>query len=474
MPFSLPDQSSALNISYFIFEFRQGCEPRVIHQYRPNSEEKVDNDFLWYVVSTPITQDYNPFDCQTSSFSAFFENNHFVCYNSIVPDVEARGFSRSIGICIYSNKSIQNKLTDTGISLKISNLLTKTIKDSHPQFAKDMSGYLGALISTMDANQESAPVLEQKFKEAIYMLKGSEVSPDTTQKPRTPEYFTQINNDLRDIEKLIDIDGLVKELRSILSQFYYSNISAKIKQRSHYDERFPCFNFGPFTNDDISDFSAYVLENRATINSSRYKLLYLHKPKVFHHIIYCLLSGRTLVIEASKPDELLSFAQRLSIFIPKYFEDCLHVFSEPITTSKALEYAIAITPQIKREKLDYICILNTDNGYYEGPICPYSSNIYKLFDFTVKTESSFLLMAYERLKEFSYSVIRIYSSFYTDVPKNNNKLRESLDKFQFGEADDPILRYLTQIIVSGGNAKIMMLNNPAYAAVGIVAYYDGR
>ncbi|EAX96307.1 hypothetical protein TVAG_264310 [Trichomonas vaginalis G3] len=461
-------------LSYFIFEFRQGSEPRIVSQYKYDLSDSFDDGFLWYIVSTPITQDYNPLDSATSYFYSSYENIYFACFNLIVPDVQARGFSRSFGICLYNTKRIEDKLIETGLAQRISELLTEMIQKCQENFKTEVSQYLGSIIATIDAFQDSAAVLEQKYKEATFLLNGREILPDKSQEAKTPDYFTQINNDLRAIEKIIDLNELTTKLRVILGDFYRSQISCQIKTHAKYEERFPFVNFGHISGENYSDFPSFVLENRKELNNDRYLLINLVKPKILHHIAYCLFSGHSLVIEAKRPQDLHLLAKKMSLFVPQFTDRHIHIFETPITSVDAYQYSIVVTPQFKRDRTENICILNTDYGYYEGPICPCSSSVYKLFDFTVSSESSFLLVAFERVKDFSYQIIKLYASFSRDVPKNATKLREYLGKLQISEADDQLLRFITQSIVSRGDSKVLLLNNPTFAAIGIIAYYDGK
>lgn len=86
-----------------LFEFQQGSQPRVVWRYG-EMDEKVESDFVWYIISVPsIVETQNILPKPTFITSTYDSFSYSAVYAQI-PDIEARGFSRSICLVIVSKK----------------------------------------------------------------------------------------------------------------------------------------------------------------------------------------------------------------------------------------------------------------------------------------------------------------------------------------------------------------------------------
>ena len=453
--------------SLYIFEFHQGHQPVIL--YQSGVPINVDDAFTWYIVTTPAAQDNKLYDQQASVFYSKFNSNYVIVFYLLVPDVEARGFTRTVSICISSDKYIHIDFMTKGIVNQISEVFKKTIEKGFSVFSSEMAAYVGSLDASISAYPEAKEILLPIRNEITPIIEPLNIIPDNTQASKTPESFNTIKYELRDIKALFDYEGLIKNLHEILNNSSISGLTNL--NMAKYDEKGPFVDFGGINGNKYYSFVEKIMYNSTKINNQKYKLISLMKPKVFHHCIYSILTGRTLVIESNSGENAKEIAEKFAIFVPFYDESCFKIFDHEINAANVKRYSIVVAPKVVRDAPEFVSILNTDLGYYDGVICPSSSMIFRNFDFNVKTESSLLLLSFNRLKEMGNMFILTMYMWTKNVPNTIEKKKAGMQRSNLSEADEEIYLFWMHCYFGIRVKKTILLSNPAIAGVGIVTYF---
>ena len=483
------NESITTTFSCYIFEFHQGHIPEILWNCG-DSIQNVD-ELMWYVVTTPAAQDSNISNSAPSIFSSYFDSNYFISFYMLIPDSEARGFTRTVSVCICSKKEMESTLRANGYINEISNLFQKSVQDSLPSFKIEMSRYIGSLKATMKEYPESIPLLHSIETEIQPLIELINIEPDLNQKAETPEKYSKINNDLRDVKKLFNFDSLIQGLEDILSRCNNNmNVINQIMNFSQYNENTPFFDFGNIPGDSFPIFAKQAFDYNSEIYPQKTKLNVLMKSKIFHHILYSLLSGFPLVIESNEHfDDAIILGKKFSLFIPFFQQSSLYIQdfnnhrssdgnteidNEPLKLSKALKNPITICRNIIKESIhEYVSYLNIDKCFYEGPLCPQQSLIFNEFDFSNLTnESSYLLLSFARLKELGNKYVYLVEKILEQNHEYMKDMKKFLNTYGYNEADSPILQNWIYSVSKQFNFPVVVFPQIPVVPEGILVYYE--
>ena len=475
------------NSSYscYIFEFHQGNIPQILWNSGP-SIKNVD-ELMWYVVTTPAAQDSNLSNSPPSIFSSYFDSNYFVSFYMLIPDSEARGFTRTVSVCICGKKQIENTLRSNGIINEIAILFQKSVQDSLPSFKKEISEYVGSLKSTMKENPDFVSLLSSIELEIKPLMESLNIESDINQKAQSPEKFTKINNDLRDVKNLFNFDALVKGLEDILDKCNKNmSILCKIMKYGQYNEDRPYFDFGNIPGSDFPNFAKQVFEYNSKIYSQKSKLDVLIKSKIFYHIIYSLLSGFPLIIESKDNfDDAIILGKKFSLFIPFFQQSSIFIQSntnnETDNQNDALKMSevvlnnqISICRCLIRESIHgYASYLNIDKCFYEGSLCPQQSFIFSNFDFSDLTkEASILLLSFTRLKDLGNRYVQLIQKIIEQNTEYMRDMKKFLYNLGYNEADSPILQNWIYSASKEFDFSVVVFPQIPVVPEGILVYYE--
>ena len=467
MNFSSKEEEKELPFIIYVFEFHQGSQPVILYHNGKNVQN--EDKLLWYVVTTPAAQDSNLINQHTSIFYSTFDNFHIAAFYLLIPDIQARGFTRTVSICICSELDFQMCIINNSIDKKISQYFEESVHNHFSNFLEKMSQYVGGLEATIKEDSKHADLLQQIKIEIMPIIKSLSIEPDLTQQSRNVKEFTEINNDLRDVTELFDFKLLINNIEQLLTKELFPKTTNMYKAK--YDEQFPYLDFGGINGEKYPIFVKEIFDHSEEINKQKHKMLYLMKTKIFHHCIYTLLTGKTLVIESSSYESVELLAKHFTLFVPFFNDDDLYISKEPVIASDIRQYSIVIAPSIERNSPQFVSILNTNLGYYEGTICPSTSIIYREFNFKVTTETSLLLLSFNRLKSIGNLFISIMHSWFLNVPNSKDKMKKEMrEEFHLSDADESLFAFWINCVIRGQQKRVVLLSNPALAGVGIVTY----
>ena len=451
----------------FLFEFHQGNQPRTVWKHGP--EINFLDELMWYVVTIPAVQDASISRFRPVSLISMFKNMHFLAIYGIIPDIEARGFSRTVCLCILHDEPVFYQFYVNGVIDQLNNVVKQIRESALPCFSRQLSEYSGRLSATINVSPESANLLRNIELELQVLLKEMEIIPDMNQQSDCIDFFNKINNDLRPIEQLFDFKYLKSSIENILHNISICMFSGIVCGKAGYRESMPSLSFAGIGNLQDSlpyqKFASLLLSNSSLIDNNRYSMVNLIKSRIIHHCAYTLMTGRSLVIESDNPSAICSFAKRFSLFIPFFDSTHFLCLNEAVDSSTIPHRYIIVSPCYSRDNQDKVSVLNYDKGFYEGVICPSTSFIYKDFDFkSIKKETSLLLYIYQRIKELS-------SCIYIDL----NKIGEpkfSISSMKLLPDDDIIINYWIGVALNQlyGKKEPQFVSNTS--GIGIVTFFE--
>jgi hypothetical protein len=462
------------NITYYIFEFHQGHLPQVLWNSGPPIED-VDG-LMWYSVTTPVVQESDLDNTKPSVYHSTYKSNDFVAFYQLIPDVEARGFTRTVCVCVLSKKDINAITRNTDFEDKVAHLFRNSVEKAYPSFRKEMEEYVGALQSTIKSYPESADLLKQIEEEILTIANKLNITPDTTQKEKSPEVFSRINNDLRDVKTLFDFDGLVSGLLDVSHETFDSCECAKIQKFAHYHENKPNLNFGGITGDTYPKFAGLIFKFKEEVKNDRFTLTSLLKSKNFQHILFSVLCGIPLIIESKNPNASI-LARKFSTFVPFFEESSLEVINEEnvkTTRIAKMKKSIFVCLSLIRDSDQSFAILNLDKCHYEGPLCPAKSFVFSELSPALINDVSFLLLVFSRLKDLGTKFVNIISTLNRKSISDLDVISRTFSMNGFNDFDLSVLQYWMTCLVKYENVDVVPMPKTNPLLEGIVAYFENR
>ncbi|EAY07784.1 hypothetical protein TVAG_000680 [Trichomonas vaginalis G3] len=447
-------------ISCYMFEFHQGNHPEIFWKYGKQIEFL--DDIMWYTVTTPIAQDSKLCSPECSIFVTTFDHYKLYSFYLLVPGVEARGFTRTVCLCVTIDiKTKVINLPKKFIDL-IQDYFIKSVIPSYEPFKKEFSDYIGSLIATVKAFPDSEVYINPIINEITPIAKGLNVEVNMNQQPKKPELFNQINNDLRKVESLFDFDTLTEQISSIMNTLDVILPYGNIFELKYIDTK-QFLNFGGIYGQNYADYVIDLFQRAEEINSQKYNLISLLKSHVFHHCVNCIFQSIPLVIESPDIQSCKELARKFSIFVPNFTNDCLNQVDKVDDNVITEKHSIIITKHVDRDMNRIVGILNPELGYYEGPLCPYHSIVDRAFGFQTKTDISFLINCLSRLKEIEYKFV----AFMFKI-KEENSLQDNPNISIFDK--QTLSNWNNMMLLSGVSSSIQTVEQIPISW-GIVAYY---
>jgi len=461
---SLHSEDSSLltsNVSFYcaIYEFCQGSFPKTIWECGTPYVTNPDS-FKLFIINTPVTSCLSDYSEQTATMISSFENLNFIAVFFQVFDVEARGFTRSTvlviahssyDVIIRTNHVFHNQILDFAKMLQSNSLKL---------FPSELKRYATSLKKSIDSSNGSKNSLVSKMDELKTILtkfdigeintKNAEIHPD--------EYFLVISNDIRPLEKLIDLDSIYPEIENFIYGLPNTRLSSAIVSDSIIKESPPSISFGPSKdNFSISEMPSLVF-NSLDQGEEDYYLGNFLKNRLFFSCAYVLLSGQTLCIKSSSFECGLKLAKKFKFLCPFYREEHLSLF-ETITPRECLPYSIVITHRIEGETRSIINVLDLDTDLYTGDMCPPSSFVWQLGKCSDVSESAFILHVYSKLKDLSTSFVLALSESSLEIRDSPDYLMNKLKDVGFSKEDTPILNYWIKTCTNQQKLKPVLFKN---------------
>jgi hypothetical protein len=431
-----------------IFEFAQGSFPLTIWENSQEIGQRITMDrdsFRLSVVNTPTNiqssiSDYRPIIIRSS-----FQGVHYIADFLQILDAQARGFTRPL-VFVVANRIPE--IIDWLASRKRSDLIdlgNRLQEHARSVFSQELREYALALRDVIHRTTSSEAVLTSKFEELLRVMSAFSVKlgDDNDNFERKPvEYFTLINNDLRRMPDMIELKFWEPEIRLFLESLPTSIFQVNVLARS-------ATGLGNSPQRTISVLTA-------TYDKLPDQFL-LSKSPFFHHCVFALLAGHTLVIATDRRDDWgRSMAQRLSVVCP--FDDPFPVLQgDKRTALECLKYPIVVCARPRIEGSG-VSILNLDAGTFVGLTCPMDSVVRELNQFPGERENATVICA-------SNTVKRIYGRFRIKIAEararplhTEDDMMKALKAWRFAPSDIPLFRYWVARASSSQTARPILLD----------------
>ena len=397
-----------------------------------------------------------------------YEKVSYIAVYAQALDSEARGFVRTF-VLVVSNRSSRIIKNIHFLKLEqVLSLIEDIQKAPREKFLKEIVEYgleLKATIDTVDDQMKD--ILQSKMVELSGVLKlfSLELPTDQIRQPKTFEHFTRINNNLREFTYLLDwikVEKLLMDFSEKLNQLPYgANLAAFgsfVEEGPSFDfanakNRFPVFISGVF-------FWIKSLENEKDPNNNNLLVKSLVEKQIFHHCIYSLLSGHTLlIISKERFSDAISLGEHLQVFVPFFNKKFSIATDGEIDSNDCEQYSIAVTSGIVDELNPNISVLNFDNNTYCGIGCPKNSFVNnKLGIGADQSEGIFLLIQFNILKHAANSFINKLAEFSKES-RNQEEIINSLSDIGFTSVDKPIIDYWKHCYYNQQEIRPFTFNN---------------
>ena len=459
-----------------LYEFHQGQVPRA-HWHYGNLENINESDFMWIAISAPGVPETTKLCPKPTTISSKYKNYYFLGFYCSIPDSDARGFSRSICLVISNQK--QELIDDLFCCDFLESFLVK-LQDFAMNIFQDE---IGMKLETMNylcnvygkTHSQLQPIFEEMKK--IYESTGLNVEIDYTKEFEglEPDKVSIINNDLRDLTEITNFVEYEEELNNFfmkLNNSVESTLSLKYKGKNILPT---IMLFGDVEDED--QFSKLLgMENK--FNESKFKMLDFRESGVFHHIVYSLMSGRTLIIESSYIKDAIFLGERFSYLIPFFKKNLFYVSEDPISLEESLQYLIVITTKFKINlaESDRVAYLNLNKNYYRGPICSQQSIIYQVLDIKkITTEYELVLALLNMLETLKLNILEL-SYFVDNVPTKLSRIKANWNftTLSGNETDFKIYEYWLYSINNKQKGRTIVLNQKLKTGTGIVTFYISK
>ena len=411
-----------------LFEFLQGSQPRVVWRYG-EMDQKTESNFVWYIMSVPTlidTQDILP---KPTFISSSFENYSFQAVYASIPDIEARGFSRSICLVIAS------KNTETIFSIKnlfveeFGHVIDCARENAANLFLSEIDPHIEAIKAALQTPSKEQEQLSAKLDRLMelkehFPMENAKLIPISKERCYNNALLF-INNDLRKIEFIIDFSVLQNQIIAILRQMSLPNsiLMSHILTPSYFSNIYvPSLN---------------IPEDRS--------LIFLHKNGILKHALFSLLSGKTIILVCSNIESILPLSISLVELLPFRWEDDIYSFSNSIKIQDCLRYSVVTAPSIIEEKDNQnsklVSIIDFNKGKYIGTKCPEKSTVSK-FPFNPKnTEGIFWIRLNYNINLLKEKIERFAIIQLSRAPRSRRDVLSLFELIGLSGVDEPIFSF---------------------------------
>ncbi|EAY20682.1 hypothetical protein TVAG_163780 [Trichomonas vaginalis G3] len=411
-----------------LFEFLQNSQPIVVWRYR-DLEQKTEFDLMWYIMSVPnIAPTSEPFPKPTF-MSSSFENFSFCAIYALIPDIEARGFTRSICLTVVTQKpeiiySINSLYND-----KLLNILDQARINAASLFKAEIDPHIEAITQYLKNTtiDENAKLHFQTKLEKLLEIRDNftiETHSVKISKERCLKYATElINYDLRKIEFMIDLPVLQNQIFSILNIL---SLPTSVIATQLYMPSIATSVYVP---------NIEIPEGRG--------LLHLYKNNLLKNSLYSIMTGKTLIIVSSTPDNWKPLAYSLASLSPFRWKNDILQFNCPVKQTDCLSATIVVAQNIIGADSSYASVLNMDSLVFQGKQCPEKSCINKFQLSDKHNEGTFWLRLNYAIRNVKERFSRFTLIHLTRTPPNEEELNSLLQQSGFNQCDIPIFAFWT-------------------------------
>jgi hypothetical protein len=424
-----------------IFEFSQGASPRTVYECEPLPDGDRDA-FRMAVVNTP-TNMLSSWDSPPIVVRAFSHDLHYIAHFIQIQDVQARGFARAIVFVVASRCAPLVDCIACRHRERFQRITAKIQEHSKRLFPTELALYrrsLQNLIARSDG--EARALLIAKLGELQRLVDASSIAvadPALRVVDDHPlEFFTQINNNLRGIEELLELERIAPAIGLFVRSLPTDEIAGNLVMSAwQYD--------GPIGLSTLRIFMGQA------------DPLYLIGPLItsrkFQACLFALFSGRTMVLACEDKAAGVAFAERLSVISP--LTQPYAICAKPVEELDYARFPIVIGQRINA---DFVSVLNLDDGTFEGPLCPADSFVMREFFQQAEVCEAWVFIA------AANDAKRMFGRFRRKIAELMGRARQTQERFLcalertgFARADEPIVRCWMDALTRPQERRVLLL-----------------
>lgn len=420
-----------------LIEFHQGSP--IIKIWSQNLLHINITDFCYYVGNMhsigKVGEIFIPPTITQSSFNG-------IPYFSItiqIPDVEARGFLRSITLIVAHDR------IKPIISEDIIKIMKQFQENALKLFLKEIPRFfLGVkyLCENLKETDMGKPTLVTMLQEMEPILQQFNINIENSERDETVSLkkIVTVNNELRDVRKLIEWEENLNELTRIISSL---NLSPDISSSENQNEIE--FGFSSISHQKIFYFTSNNSINFASFDQK------ICQNGIFGHLIFSLLAGFKINLVSSDFEKTLQLAEILVNFIPMFQESDLKILNENenknvINSQKIIISKNSAFDNIESEK---VSIFDLNENYYQGLVCGENSFVWQFAKINKNVNlRTFAAKTSFKLKSFADKFVRFVFIFMKNEFQNQHQFYSMLDLNGFQKDDLPIFCHWLNLIPS--------------------------
>lgn len=367
-----------------------------------------------------------------------------------IPDVEARGFLRSITL-IIAHDHIKPIISENLIKMMklFQENAMKLFLEEIPKF------FLGVkfLCENLKENDMRKPTLITMVQEMEPILQQFNIKTENSDRDEsvTLSKIVTVNNELRDVRDLIKWDENLNELIKIISLL---NLSSDLPSKSNNQSE---IDFG-FSSISPQNFLYFTSSNSIYLASFDQKIC---QSGVFGHLVFSLLSGFKINLVSDDIEKALDLAEILINFIPLFQESDLLILNENENKNVIKSHKIVISKSLVYEQVndEKISVIDLNENYYQGLICSEKSFVWQFAKIN-KNENLRVFAAKTsfKLKAFADKFVRFAFNFMKNEFQNQHQFFSMMDLNGFHKEDLPAFCNWMSFIPSFKNI-VSLINN---------------
>ena len=456
-PEELAGSISSPNLFFALYEFHQGKEPVTIFSKGELIGDEVK--MKWAVAGQPVVPDGAGLCPPVSRVLSQGGAMSYVSFYTAIPDVDARGFSRSVSFVIaHPSKVLIHAMQCSPVLDRVEEVLMRWQRSAMEKFRVEF----GPRFWEISQIVEGRPELVARYNEMKRIVSEWEIAvvePEDATRDIDPAKFNDINNDLRDISELANISET--DLDGILSAFVKDERAALIREMANPVKCQVSMDFGGIES-SYPEAMSDMFERAGEFETDMFKVRSFVEDGILAHMIFSILSGATLVVRSSKHfEEAIKFAKKMCLFVPAFIPEYLFV-CDTIKADDCYEFAVVATKTLEGITFDHnvIAFLDLDENFYRGPICPQSSYVRQIIAHTCSHvgEFSFLMTAIKRMEIADNKVARLIVAWIHNVPvryEGERGASVAITTNFFQPHDICVLRYLIYSQINKSRARCL-------------------
>ena len=326
------------------------------------------------------------------------------------------------------------------------------------------------------ANETFNDNFQQFLKEVTTKIKSIQSHIKQDDLERFMSLAEELKIDLNDEKNIINDRFLSNNQRQAQELFKLEKIKTKFDDFLIFSSLSNDSTYFPQMKNDLglAHQSLFHFLGYATSNEKNSLYIKLATSNALPHILYSLLSGRTLIVVAREIKDYISLCVNLSSFIPN-FSVASFLCQEKVSPKELKNGMICICNEILEDEIEEndsainnFSIISIEDNLYEGILCDYSSCVWR-FSTMEKTQRapSFVMSAYAIANKIFREINFIFAQLMEKVKEQANdgfsltiyKIEIALKEKGYYSCDFPLFANLAQFMGYNEISKILKTPN---------------